>query len=119
MQDDKEILYATNMFQTYRLPLKSLSSGSHSLVLTFPSSWFEAKRIEAEEQERNLPENVDPKTGEKKDLTFWNGVSARLYVRKAQYGWGWDWGPVVMTVGPWSAFTQCAMIGKSRLIMFR
>jgi len=51
---------------------------------------------------KNLPENQDPTTGEQKKLTFWNGVSARLYVRKAQYGWGWDWGPVVMTVGPWS-----------------
>jgi hypothetical protein len=30
-----------------------------------------------------------------------NGDSCRLYSRKAQYGWGWDWGPVMMTVGPW------------------
>ncbi|KAK3991550.1 hypothetical protein QBC44DRAFT_349172 [Cladorrhinum sp. PSN332] len=22
-------------------------------------------------------------------------------VRKAQYHWGWDWGPILMTVGPW------------------
>ena len=24
-----------------------------------------------------------------------------MYVRKAQYGWGWDWGPVLVTAGPW------------------
>jgi beta-mannosidase len=26
------------------------------------------------------------------DLKFWNGEASRLYVRKAQYHWGWDWG---------------------------
>lgn len=30
-----------------------------------------------------------------------NGDSSRLYVRKAQYGYGWDWGLVLMSVGPW------------------
>jgi beta-mannosidase len=90
------------MFRAYRIPIKHVGAGKHTLVLTFPSSWYEAKRIEAEEMARNLPENQDPATGEQKALSFWNGVSSRLYVRKAQYGWGWDWGPVVMTVGPWS-----------------
>jgi beta-mannosidase len=31
----------------------------------------------------------------------WNGEPARLTTRKAQYHWGWDWGPVLMTAGPW------------------
>jgi beta-mannosidase len=26
------------------------------------------------------------------DLVCWNGEASRLYVRKAQYHWGWDWG---------------------------
>nr|VWO95209.1 Ras homolog enriched in brain [Ganoderma boninense] len=34
-------------------------------------------------------------------LNLWNGDSSRLHVRKAQYNYGWDWGPVLMTVGPW------------------
>jgi beta-mannosidase len=25
----------------------------------------------------------------------------RMHLRKAQYSWGWDWGPVVVTSGPW------------------
>ncbi|CRK17853.1 hypothetical protein BN1723_011420 [Verticillium longisporum] len=25
----------------------------------------------------------------------------RIPVRKAQYNWGWDWGPILMTAGPW------------------
>lgn len=34
---------------------------------------------------------------------LFNGEPARLCVRKAQYHWGWDWGPVLMTAGPWRA----------------
>ncbi|CAK7236394.1 hypothetical protein SBRCBS47491_009621 [Sporothrix bragantina] len=30
-----------------------------------------------------------------------NGDTARLGVRKAQYHWGWDWGPHLMTAGIW------------------
>lgn len=26
---------------------------------------------------------------------------SRIPVRKAQYHWGWDWGPILMTAGPW------------------
>ncbi|GJJ14878.1 hypothetical protein Clacol_009147 [Clathrus columnatus] len=29
------------------------------------------------------------------------GDPSRVYVRKAQYDWRWDWGPELMTVGPW------------------
>jgi beta-mannosidase len=30
-----------------------------------------------------------------------NGDMARLAVRKAQYHFGWDWGPILTTCGPW------------------
>jgi beta-mannosidase len=26
---------------------------------------------------------------------------SRIPVRKAQYHWGWDWGPILVTAGPW------------------
>lgn len=29
------------------------------------------------------------------------GGSERLFLRKAQYHWGWDWGPTVQPCGPW------------------
>lgn len=29
------------------------------------------------------------------------GGPERLFVRKAQYHWGWDWGPSINTSGPW------------------
>jgi beta-mannosidase len=35
------------------------------------------------------------------ELAVWNGDASRLHVRKAQYHYGWDWGPVLMCVGPW------------------
>jgi beta-mannosidase len=34
-------------------------------------------------------------------LDVWNGDPSRVYVRKAQYHYGWDWGPVLMAAGPW------------------
>ncbi|KAL8722694.1 MAG: hypothetical protein Q9225_000861 [Loekoesia sp. 1 TL-2023] len=33
----------------------------------------------------------------------WNGDPSRLTVRKAQYHYGWDWGPALLTCGPWRA----------------
>src|SRR5579862_832522 len=35
------------------------------------------------------------------DRVCWNGEASRLYVRKAQYHWGWDWGPTIISAGPW------------------
>jgi beta-mannosidase len=35
------------------------------------------------------------------ELAHWNGDASRLHVRKAQYHYGWDWGPVLMCIGPW------------------
>jgi hypothetical protein len=64
LQEGKEVLYASNMFQTYRIPVKEFGKGEHSLTLTFPSAWYEAKRIEAAEMEKNLPENKDRRTEE-------------------------------------------------------
>ncbi|KAE9369805.1 glycoside hydrolase family 2 protein [Stipitochalara longipes BDJ] len=37
--------------------------------------------------------------GNKSDIHF--GGAERLFVRKAQYHWGWDWGPAINTSGPW------------------
>ncbi len=96
------------MFTSYRVSLLDhldpnvSPSDTHTLHLTFPSSWYEAKRLESQQRAKKLPENIDAVTGEDKELKSWNGPSSRLYMRKSQYGWGWDWGPVLMTVGPWS-----------------
>jgi beta-mannosidase len=36
-------------------------------------------------------------------LQAWNGDVSRVYVRKAQYHYGWDWGPTLLDAGPWRA----------------
>lgn len=34
-------------------------------------------------------------------MRVWNGDPSRVYVRKAQYHWGWDWGPTLLCTGPY------------------
>ncbi|KIY73725.1 glycoside hydrolase family 2 protein [Cylindrobasidium torrendii FP15055 ss-10] len=82
----KEILSAHNQFLSYAYSVKSLlKSGKNVLVIDFESAFLKGRDIEKQHEKLNL----------------WNGDSSRLHVRKAQYNYGWDWGPVLMTVGPW------------------
>ncbi|KAF7355273.1 Beta-mannosidase B [Mycena sanguinolenta] len=81
-----EILKANNQFVSYRVSAKPhLREGANELVLNFDSAFTVGREIEK-------------KHGK---LLLWNGDSSRLHVRKAQYNYGWDWGPVLMTIGPW------------------
>ncbi|EPQ58996.1 glycoside hydrolase family 2 protein [Gloeophyllum trabeum ATCC 11539] len=81
-----EILKTHNQFLSYRVPVKRLLKvGSNELTLTFESAFYRGR-------------DLQKKHGK---LALWNGDSSRLHVRKAQYNYGWDWGPVLMTVGPW------------------
>ncbi|KAL0950040.1 hypothetical protein HGRIS_010048 [Hohenbuehelia grisea] len=81
-----KILDSHNQFISYRVPVKSnLKVGDNELVLEFESAFRKGRDTEKEHGKLNL----------------WNGDSSRLYVRKAQYNYGWDWGPILMTVGPW------------------
>ncbi|CAK7894679.1 hypothetical protein CAAN4_E04984 [[Candida] anglica] len=34
-------------------------------------------------------------------LKCWNGDPSRVYIRKAQYQYGWDWGPKLISCGPY------------------
>ncbi|THH11707.1 hypothetical protein EW145_g452 [Phellinidium pouzarii] len=82
-----------NQFITYRVPAKkALKVGSNELVLIFPSSFIKGRELEAQHGK----------------LGLWNGDSSRLHVRKAQYNYGWDWGPVLMTIGPWRSISMHA-----------
>lgn len=53
---------------------------------------FDSALLRAREIERQHPEHT---------WACFNGETARLAVRKAQYHWGWDWGPVLMCAGIW------------------
>ncbi|KAI9069247.1 glycoside hydrolase family 2 protein [Trametes sanguinea] len=82
----QKILDTDNQFVSHRVPVKErLKVGENELVLTFASAFRKGREIEQQHGKLNL----------------WNGDSSRLHVRKAQYNYGWDWGPVLMTVGPW------------------
>ncbi|KAI0772055.1 glycoside hydrolase family 2 protein [Trametes elegans] len=82
----QKILETDNQFIAHRVPVKSqLKAGENELVLTFASAFRKGREIEQQHGK----------------LQLWNGDSSRLHVRKAQYNYGWDWGPVLMTAGPW------------------
>jgi beta-mannosidase len=81
------ILETENMFVAHRLNvMQKLRAGQNELQVLFENSWHQGKRLEAV--------NGGP-------LPLWNGDSSRLYVRKAQYHYGWDWGPKLITTGFW------------------
>ena len=79
-----------NMFVQRRVDVRALlRPGANELVLRFDPPLARAREEEA------------VSASGKRQL--WNGDSARLYARKAQYHFGWDWGPCLLTSGPWKA----------------
>nr|WP_315209035.1 glycoside hydrolase family 2 protein [uncultured Flavobacterium sp.] len=80
----KQILKANNMFRQWRVDVKKyLNPGTNKLVVVFLSA-------------QNAVDLLA-----KKDLPFVIPDNPRLYVRKAQYHFGWDWGPKFTTCGIW------------------
>ncbi|MDH7913329.1 glycoside hydrolase family 2 protein [Winogradskyella sp. SYSU M77433] len=80
--NDSLILKANNAFRKWELDVKSLLKLENELRLVFEST----SKYEAEAQEKSsyeLPE------GE------------RIFTRKAQFQYGWDWGPKLNTSGIW------------------
>ncbi|KAH9831470.1 glycoside hydrolase superfamily [Rhodofomes roseus] len=84
------LLSTDNMFRIYTVPLdaSSLHADGNSLLLRFKSARLVAKELEA-------------KYGRVRAGSTNLGDPSRVYVRKAQYGWRWDWGPELMTCGPY------------------
>ncbi|KAJ5096428.1 Glycoside hydrolase [Penicillium alfredii] len=89
--DGQIILHSDNMFIGHRVDVTtSLEADSeHTLEVEFDCALLRARELR----------NQDP--GHK--WVGFNGDMARLAVRKAQYHWGWDWGPFLMTAGIWRA----------------
>ncbi|KAG9090593.1 hypothetical protein FRC06_000958 [Ceratobasidium sp. 370] len=69
-------------------PQNALKQGKNTLLLHFKSALLEAKALES-------------KYGRVRAGSCNLGDPSRVYVRKAQFGWRWDWGPELMTVGPY------------------
>lgn len=86
--NDNEVLQADNMFRTYLIDVKkeNLNFGAeNTLRIVFKSSVLEGRALEE-------------KYGK---LSCSNGETSRVYVRKGQYQYGWDWGPRLPSCGPY------------------
>ncbi|KAH3963733.1 hypothetical protein HBI37_166050 [Parastagonospora nodorum] len=85
----KMILESDNMFIPHRIDItKKLEVGATNVLeIDFASARLEAIKIKDQHPEHKW--------------VGFNGDMARLAVRKAQYHWGWDWGPILNTCGPW------------------
>ncbi|MFM2052116.1 MAG: hypothetical protein RL456_153 [Pseudomonadota bacterium] len=85
--DGRRLAESANMFVPLRLDLPAGTlPGRHVLGLRFDSALRRGRAIEAH--------HGGPRP-------LWNGDSSRLHVRKAPYHYGWDWGPTLLTCGPW------------------
>ena len=83
-----EILKSDNQFLTHRIPVKKHLAGTgkkNELLVLFESVHKKATELEQKYGKRTSIMR-DP---------------ARNHVRKSAYHWGWDWGPVILTAGPW------------------
>ncbi|KAF5688153.1 beta-mannosidase [Fusarium denticulatum] len=85
----EKILETENMFVPERVDVtKNLKKdGENDLRITFDAAYLRGWKL--------VEEHPDHK------YVVWNGDGSRLPVRKAQYHWGWDWGPALLTCGPW------------------
>ncbi|MEP6898123.1 MAG: glycoside hydrolase family 2 protein [Rhodanobacter sp.] len=92
----RKLLAADNMFRRWRVPVKSaLHLGDNTLLVTFHSP---VTRLQPWllKQPYALPGEFDSKFGDEP-----KGKQTSNYVRKANYQYGWDWGPRYLTEGIW------------------
>lgn len=88
------LLKADNMFRGWTVPVKSfLKQGSNQLLLRFHSALNTVDSIAKSKLPLVLPDNN------------------RVYARKAQFQFGWDWGPVFVGCGIWKKVSLQAWNG--------
>ncbi|KAI0401166.1 family 2 glycosyl hydrolase [Xylaria palmicola] len=83
-----EILKSDNMFISHRIDVTSLLKDTNELEIHFDSAMLRGRQ------------QVEEHSHEHTFYVRQTEVS-RVPVRKAQYHWGWDWGPILITAGPW------------------
>ncbi|KAI1106526.1 glycoside hydrolase family 2 protein [Jackrogersella minutella] len=83
-----EVLKSDNMFLTHRVDVSDLLKNENILEIEFDSAMLRGRELVKEHSHEH---------------TFYVRQTdiGRVPVRKAQYNWGWDWGPILMTAGPW------------------
>ena len=85
-----EVGAASNMFLEHRIDIGAILRADpvNDVVVRFAAP----ARMVADKHMETWPIIADPIT-----------ESKRNFIRKAQFGWGWDWGPRLPTVGLWRA----------------
>lgn len=87
-----KILEADNMFLEYRVDvteqLRASDADDNVLEIVFDSALLRGRELVMKHEHEH--DFIAHQTGQ-----------SRLPVRKAQCHWGWDWGPILITAGPW------------------
>jgi beta-mannosidase len=110
-----ELLGSTdNMFIAHEFPVADRlrigpgSAGENTLQITFRSA---LKTGLARQSAWNDAGN-DTLEG------HWNSWSSRSFIRKAQYTYGWDWGPVLISCGIWQS-VELVQVPVARIVDYR
>ncbi|KAK0662563.1 glycoside hydrolase superfamily [Cercophora samala] len=86
----KVIRQTDNMFVSWRVNVNDVllpDGGQNVLEITFDNARERGLQLVKDHSEH--------------DFIVHQTEVSRGPVRKAQYHWGWDWGPILMTCGPW------------------
>lgn len=83
-----DILKTENMFISHRINITSHLRDENTLEIEFDSTLSRGRKLLEEHSHEH---------------TFYvrQTEMSRVPVRSAQYNWGWDWGPITLTLGPW------------------
>lgn len=94
------VLEADNAHRTWRVDAKKwLTAGENAITITFASPIRTLQpRVLAEGNP--LPGEYDSAFGDEP-----KGRQTSPYIRKPKYHWSWDWGPRIITIGPWRPVT--------------
>ncbi|KAJ3482249.1 hypothetical protein NLG97_g7621 [Lecanicillium saksenae] len=85
-----EVLKSENMFASYRANVSQyVKPGENNRIeIVFDSALLRGRELVKEHSHEH-------------NFLVRQTEAGRVPVRKAQYNWGWDWGPILMTAGPW------------------
>ncbi|CAH0014311.1 unnamed protein product [Clonostachys rhizophaga] len=85
-----KILSTDNMFVSYRADVTNIISASkqNELEIVFDSALLRGRDLVKEHASEH-------------NFLVRQTEAGRLPIRKCQCNWGWDWGPILMTAGPW------------------